>query len=68
MASGLVDLTHASAGGLKDSGPELRYVRRRLDELVEERWLCGLNDIEEWQYRELARREEQLLHSESVPA
>jgi hypothetical protein len=42
---------------------ELSVVRRQLDELVEERWLCGLTDADESRYRVLATREEELLHA-----
>jgi hypothetical protein len=49
---------------------ELLVVRRQLDELVEERWLCGLTDADESRYRILAMREEELLHvlAVEVPA
>ena len=49
---------------------ELSVVRRQLDELVEERWLCGLTDADESRYRILAMREEELLHvlAVEVPA
>jgi hypothetical protein len=66
-----VDLTLLAGEGT--AGPpttELAVVRRRLDELVEERWLCGLTDREESQYRQLAAREEELLHllAGAIPA